>query len=317
MRTQPLAAPPGGPPWQVLIVVPDLQTHEVLAQLLPECEVEHAEHAEAAWQRLTQKRFDLVIILRDLSVVSGLQLCDALRKTAVGQETAILLLSAHYHGHAELGAEEAQLCGADNWAPLPVNPQLLVKKVGHALVSRLPLARFNIFPDAVAQKLARLFKEYESLNYYEVLGVDPSADRALIQRAFHQWSLQIHPDRHGSLAERMPALYERICQLYRRFTEAYRALSDERRRRQYGFDLLKGHVRIQRRELKDYPELATCQSQECRALISEAFELRAHGELAAALQRVREALTLEPENAQLMQMAGALVKLLELIQRAV
>lgn len=65
----------------------------------------------------------------------------------------------------------------------------------------------------------------ESKDYYRILGVDPSADVAVIRRAYRELAFQYHPDRNRqnpSAAERMKAV-----------NEAYAVLADPAKRREY------------------------------------------------------------------------------------
>lgn len=58
--------------------------------------------------------------------------------------------------------------------------------------------------------------------YYKILGVQPKATTAEIQKAFRELSLKYHPDKNPKYAEK-----------YKEATLAYETLTDERKRRQY------------------------------------------------------------------------------------
>eukprot|EP00462_Mataza_sp_D1_P011072 CAMPEP_0175152538 /NCGR_PEP_ID=MMETSP0087-20121206/19174_1 /TAXON_ID=136419 /ORGANISM="Unknown Unknown, Strain D1" /LENGTH=347 /DNA_ID=CAMNT_0016438991 /DNA_START=93 /DNA_END=1136 /DNA_ORIENTATION=+ len=64
----------------------------------------------------------------------------------------------------------------------------------------------------------------ESLEYYQVLGVDQEASEKQIKRAFHKLSLKYHPDKKGPDSHK---------QKYLAITEAYEILSDAEKRSIY------------------------------------------------------------------------------------
>jgi curved DNA-binding protein CbpA len=68
-------------------------------------------------------------------------------------------------------------------------------------------------------------------NYYEVLGIEPSASAEEIKRAYHRLAFQCHPDKNRESAEAHEEM-ERI-------NEAYTVLSDPIKRREY--DLPRGY----------------------------------------------------------------------------
>jgi curved DNA-binding protein CbpA len=68
-------------------------------------------------------------------------------------------------------------------------------------------------------------------DYYEVLGIAPSASTEEIRRAYHMVAFQCHPDRHGEAEEANKRMQE--------INEAYAVLSDPIKRREY--DLPRGY----------------------------------------------------------------------------
>jgi curved DNA-binding protein CbpA len=69
------------------------------------------------------------------------------------------------------------------------------------------------------------------LDYYEVLGIAPSAGEDEIRRAYHRVAFQYHPDRHQETEEAQKKMRE--------INEAYAILSDPIKRREY--DIPRGY----------------------------------------------------------------------------
>jgi curved DNA-binding protein CbpA len=72
------------------------------------------------------------------------------------------------------------------------------------------------------------------LDYYEVLGVAPSASAEEIRRAYHKLAFQYHPDRNRKTEEAHDKMRE--------LNEAYAILSDPIKRKEY--DLPRGYGSI-------------------------------------------------------------------------
>jgi curved DNA-binding protein CbpA len=70
-------------------------------------------------------------------------------------------------------------------------------------------------------------------DYYEVLGIAPSASAEEIREAYHKRAFQYHPDRHQESEEAHQKMQE--------INEAYAILSDPIKRREY--DLPRGYGR--------------------------------------------------------------------------
>ncbi len=62
-------------------------------------------------------------------------------------------------------------------------------------------------------------------DYYEVLGIDKSADDKAIKRAYRKLAMKYHPDRNPD--------DEKAAEMFREITEAYEVLADEDKRARY------------------------------------------------------------------------------------
>lgn len=81
----------------------------------------------------------------------------------------------------------------------------------------------------------------DELDYYRLLGVEPTATFDDIQRAFHAFARKYHPDAHRD----DPAIYARYAAVYRRGTEAYRVLRVTTTRAAYDEGLREGRLRFE------------------------------------------------------------------------
>jgi len=80
------------------------------------------------------------------------------------------------------------------------------------------------------------------LDYYTLLGLEPTATSDDVRRAFHAFALKFHPDNHmdGDAAK-----LARATQIFRRGAEAYRVLLDPQTRARYDAGLREGKLRLQ------------------------------------------------------------------------
>lgn len=116
-------------------------------------------------------------------------------------------------------------------------------------------------------------------NYYEVLGVAPNATPAEVRKAYAKIARDRHPDRFSDPAEK-----ERAQEFFKEATAAFNALSNERSKREYDAELSK-------------PKLTTPEEQ-AAAAVAEAQEILKTGDLGGAIERVRQAVYLQPNEAK-------------------
>jgi curved DNA-binding protein CbpA len=112
-------------------------------------------------------------------------------------------------------------------------------------------------------------------NHYEVLGVAQNATTADVRKAYAKIARDRHPDRFGDPAEK-----ERAQEFFKEATAAFNTLSSERARREYDAELAR-------------PKATTPEEQAALA-VAEAQEVLKTGDLGAAIERMRQAVYLQP-----------------------
>ncbi len=114
-------------------------------------------------------------------------------------------------------------------------------------------------------------------DHYELLGVQRSATVAEVREAYARIAKDRHPDRFSDPAEK-----ERAQEFFKEATAAFNALSNERSRRDYDAELAK-------------PKATTPEEQAAQA-VSQAQEVLKTGALGAAIEKLREAVYLQPQE---------------------
>ena len=142
----------------------------------------------------------------------------------------------------------------------------------------------------------------DRLDYYTLLGVEPTASEDEITLAFQLFARKYHPDRYP----RNSASFERAAQIYRRGTEAYRALSDNRLRACYDYDLKRGILRLDRAKAKLRTEVKVEKQPEIlagylRPLIVQAERAIAAKDFKQAERMLLSALGLDKGNEEVKQ----------------
>ncbi len=74
------------------------------------------------------------------------------------------------------------------------------------------------------RRVLDLFYRLEELSYYELLGVEPTADKKAIKSAYYQMAGEFHPDKHfrkrlGSFKPKMEAIFSRLTQAHDTLTK--------------------------------------------------------------------------------------------------
>ena len=137
----------------------------------------------------------------------------------------------------------------------------------------------------------------DRLDYYALLGVEPTATEDEITLAFQVFALKYHPDRYP----RNSPFLERAAQIYRRGTEAYRALSDHRLRACYDHDLKRGELRLDRARARLQTQMKPRKESEIltgylRPLIVQAEKALAQKDYRQAETMLKSALGLDKKN---------------------
>jgi curved DNA-binding protein CbpA len=82
----------------------------------------------------------------------------------------------------------------------------------------------------------------ERRSYYDILRVHKDGAPEAVKSAFHEFSLQYHPDR---FVDSPPEVAAVASEIYKRGVEAYRCLSRMPTRQRYDRALTKGHLRLE------------------------------------------------------------------------
>ena len=110
-----------------------------------------------------------------------------------------------------------------------------------------------------------------SKNYYDVLGVKPSAGQSQIQKAFRKKARDCHPDRFPEKAEE-----------FKQLNQAYQVLSDRAKRKAYNDDMSFGRVPYRNEgPARDFEEIL-------RETHGHGFEFSAQAEAAEKLRLKKE-----------------------------
>jgi CheY-like chemotaxis protein len=156
----------------------------------------------------------------------------------------------------------------------------------------------------LAKRVRAMHKQLERVDYYQLLGLDPSASLQQITDAYFEHSLEFHPDRFFLL--RSGDLKEKIYEVYRRVGQAYRILSDERARKRYDAERAEGAIPpappeiIRPNEPKRANGLAVgTQTIEAQRYVSLASEAMSEGDLNGARLHLHLALAYERSNSEL------------------
>jgi curved DNA-binding protein CbpA len=80
-------------------------------------------------------------------------------------------------------------------------------------------------------KVEDLYKKYESMDYYSILGIEKWATLNKIRRAYYKTAKEYHPDKHFHLESE--TIRKKLSAIFSYITEAYKTLSDPEERTKY------------------------------------------------------------------------------------
>lgn len=83
--------------------------------------------------------------------------------------------------------------------------------------------------------------QLDRASYYEILRVPRGVERGVLQKAWHQFALAYHPDRH---VDDEPEIREAATKVYERGVEAYSVLRDPQATAAYDRALAQGAARL-------------------------------------------------------------------------
>lgn len=124
-------------------------------------------------------------------------------------------------------------------------------------------------------------------DYYEILGIPRTASVTEIRKAYLKIARERHPDRFADPVEK-----ERAQEFFKDATAAFNTLLSDHTRAQYNAEL-------------DRPKATP--EERVQFLIAEAHELFKSGELGHAIDRVRQAIYLQPQEIKHKMLLGRLL----------
>ncbi|MEO0325515.1 MAG: DnaJ domain-containing protein [Myxococcota bacterium] len=143
----------------------------------------------------------------------------------------------------------------------------------------------------------------DQLDYYTLLGVEETAERGEIKRAFKRFAKKYHPDRHAGTAEKA----EKAAAIYRRGSEAYQVLTEPEARKRYDEALAAGRLRLTAEELdrafRGEPPVPVpkkraqpIKSPQALALFKESVQAANQKDWRRCWRSLKDALDVEPDN---------------------
>lgn len=168
----------------------------------------------------------------------------------------------------------------------------------------------------LAGRVRKIYGVLDELDYYQLLGVELTADAKALRDSYFELSLEFHPDRFFLL--RSGDLKEKIYAVYRRISEAYAVLGDPRRRATYDDARQTQDVKRAPAELRELKrsdaipiEVSSApathtfdvqlQSEAAQLLVARAHNLFEQEDFNGARLFLTFALAYEPESARLRQ----------------
>jgi curved DNA-binding protein CbpA len=166
--------------------------------------------------------------------------------------------------------------------------------------------------------LSQWLANIESLTYYQVLNLEPTASTDDIRAAFHDFSRRFHPD---TLREQAPEVREQARTVFARGAEAYAVLRTPKRRSEYDLALAQGRNRLNERASADTSGAPSgarrsleevCQTGAGRLHARQAARALSDGQLREAASLLRKAVFAEQKNTELAERLRSIEELIKM-----
>jgi curved DNA-binding protein CbpA len=166
-----------------------------------------------------------------------------------------------------------------------------------------------------APSILAMFESLETQSYYDLLGVAPDAETALIKASYVKLAAACHPDAHRRSS---PEHRAAAAAVFKRIVEAYRVLSSADLRTRYARALSRGKLRIDPLARDSGPP--TLRTLETLAVTPSAKQfaraadrLIGEGKLKEAKMQITLALNCDRDNAQLEERLNMLKETMSLM----
>lgn len=130
--------------------------------------------------------------------------------------------------------------------------------------------------DEVRQAIAKMHQRVEEENYYELLGVDPEADAAVVTTRFRQMAKNWHIDRFSKFE--LGDDKQKLQQIFAALNAAHRTLTDDDLRLEYEMEIADGPgladlLEAENDFMRGKSLLGSGRSEEARRMFDKAVEL--------------------------------------------
>lgn len=239
-------------PKRVLIIDGDNVRRGMLACTLPAAQytLDFAKTSAAGLDKLRQQPPELLLIGHG---GDSRDLCKHVRSLPAARGCVLVLLDESFRDEG-VGFSAAEASGADFALAFPFTLETLERTLERHRRGQRPAsapaqpaqvtaadaqqADEQTDPQREAQawddfrsRVADLYDNLTSRDYYELLGISRQVNGAAIKDAYFQRSIDFHPDRYMQLDDQ--ELQRRIYEVFKRVTEAFKVLSDPDARAAY------------------------------------------------------------------------------------
>ncbi len=230
--------------------------------------------------------------LHDLILMSGFPVDRAIEILTHLRSLGALLLPDETPAQvrASLAPPEPEANGVSgsDVVPLELDETMMSDEERQALESDVALA------PADRRRVLAMLRRLRAGNYYDVLGVNPGADRREIKRAYFKLSKEFHPDRY--YGKPVGRFGEWLARVFQACSVAYETLADPARRAEYeaaraGNAPVRGKKHAQTRE------------EHAAELFEQACALEVRGEVEDALRLMAAVVRQDPQHKYLRRAA--------------